>query len=270
MSSPPAAVTLRPVTGDDRAFLVRVYGATRADELAVVDWSDADKAAFVEMQFTAQDSYYREHYPGSTFDVVVVDGVDAGRLYVDRWPDEIRIVDVAVLPEFRNNGVGTHLLETVMDEAAALGRKVSIHVEVFNPARHLYGRLGFTPVAERGVHLLMEWVPDGGSGDDGLVAHAGVVGSEGHQEERELAEVGVVHRADLLLEVPAVLGVEEQREGNAPHGALPLAGRPDSGLLAGGEHEIGGLAGGGDGPEHVLGERREGFAGEVFKHEQPG
>jgi ribosomal protein S18 acetylase RimI-like enzyme len=147
---------LRPARADDRDFLLRVYASTREEELRLVDWSDEQKAAFVGMQFEAQDSYYREHYHPVTFDVVEIDGEPVGRLYVARWEDEMRIIDIALLPEYRGRGIGTALLRELLDEAAAGAKRLSIHVEVNNPARQLYERLGFVQVEERGVYLLMQ------------------------------------------------------------------------------------------------------------------
>lgn len=153
------AVALRPVTPEDLPFLERVYGSTRAEELALVDWSDEQKAAFVRMQFAAQHSYYQEHYGDADFLVIQVDGVPAGRLYVARWPRQIRLVDITLLPEHRGSGIGTALLGDLMAEATAAGKTLTIHVEVYNPALRLYERLGFAPVEERGVYRLMEWRP---------------------------------------------------------------------------------------------------------------
>lgn len=150
---------LRPVTEGDRAFLVELYGSVREPELARVPWDDATKRAFVEQQFAAQDAHYRQHYPGATLDVVEVGGQRAGRLYVHRGPSDIRIMDVALVPEFRNRGIGTALLRALIEEARASGRKLSIHVEVDNPARALYERLGFERTGEHGVYLLMERAP---------------------------------------------------------------------------------------------------------------
>ena len=150
---------LRPAGAEDRDFLLRVYASTREEELRLVDWSDDQKEAFVAMQFEAQDAYYREHYDPATFDVIEVDGEPAGRLYVARWEDEIRIVDIAILSEHRGRGTGTALLTTLLDEAAAAGKRLSIHVELNNPAQRLYERLGFAPVEEHGVYRLMEATP---------------------------------------------------------------------------------------------------------------
>ena len=145
---------LRPATAGDEAFLLTVYASTREQELAVVPWDAATKDAFVRMQFAAQHGYYRERFPGATFDVVMVNGEPAGRLYVDRRDTEIWIIDVALLPSHRGRGIGTALLTPILEEAERTGKTVSIHVERTNPARRLYRRLGFVEVAEQGVHLL--------------------------------------------------------------------------------------------------------------------
>ena len=154
------AVVLRPVTAADRALLVELYGSTRDEELSQVVWAEGQREAFVLMQFEVQDTQYRANNPDATFDVIEVDGNPAGRLYVDRRADDIRIVDIALLPHFRGAGVGGHLIATLTDEAAATGRSVSIHVEVHNRAVALYRRLGFVTVGELGLYRRMEWTPE--------------------------------------------------------------------------------------------------------------
>jgi GNAT superfamily N-acetyltransferase len=123
----------------------------------MVAWTDTEKSAFVEMQFRAQAQYYREHYPNTSFDVILHDGQEVGRLYVSRWPDEIRIVDIALLPDSCNRGIGTALLCQLQTEAQAAGKPLRIHVERFNPALKLYARLGFREIEDKGVYLFMEW-----------------------------------------------------------------------------------------------------------------
>ncbi len=150
-------VALRAVApARDAELLLTLYASTRAEELAVVPWSDAEKDAFLRMQFEAQDRYWRAQKPGASFDVIVVDGQPAGRLYVHRMPAEIRIVDIALLPEHRGRGIGTLLIGRILDEAAGGGLPVTIHVEQGNRARALYERLGFTQIATTGVYDLLE------------------------------------------------------------------------------------------------------------------
>jgi len=155
-------VALRSETEEDIPFLLAVYASTRADEMAMVPWTAEQKDAFVLSQFGFQRTHYLQHYQGSTFDIIMVDGEPAGRLYVHRGPGEFRIVDIAIMPEFRGRGVGGFLLTQVMEEAREADKVVSIHVERNNPARHLYDRLGFQLIGEQGpVYLLMEWRPAG-------------------------------------------------------------------------------------------------------------
>jgi ribosomal protein S18 acetylase RimI-like enzyme len=144
-------VTLRPARPDDRELLFRVYASTRAEELANVPWDDEAKEGFLRAQFDAQDRWWREHYVDASFDVVLVDGEPAGRLYVCASEDEIRIVDIALLPEHRGSGIGSALLGDVLAD----GRRVTIHVERMNPALRLYERLGFALAEDRGVYLFL-------------------------------------------------------------------------------------------------------------------
>lgn len=153
-----AGVALRPEREDDLAFLYRLYASTRAEEMALVDWSAAEKEAFLRMQFNAQRTHYLRHYPASRFDVIEQAGVAIGRLYVARRADDIRIIDIALMPEHQGHGLGGRLVRALIDEAAASGRSVSIHVEAGNPAMSLYRRLGFAFQGEgSGVHRLMTW-----------------------------------------------------------------------------------------------------------------
>jgi ribosomal protein S18 acetylase RimI-like enzyme len=154
------AVSLRPIVPDDEPLLYRIYASTRAEELKQIPWDDAQKEAFLRQQFTAQHTYYTEQFSEATFDVVLVGDEPAGRLYVDRREDEFRIVDIALLPEFRGRGIGSALLRDLFEEAAAAKKPVRIHVEPYNPARDLYERLGFRTIGQTGAHVLMEWNPD--------------------------------------------------------------------------------------------------------------
>jgi GNAT superfamily N-acetyltransferase len=151
------AVALRSVDrAADAELLLAVYASTREEELAVVAWTPAEKDAFLRMQFDAQDRFWREQRPDGIFDVILVDGEPAGRLYVDRRPEEIRIVDIALLPDHRAMGVGTLLIRRILDEGIASGRRVTIHIERGNRARALYDRLGFRHIDTTGVYDLLE------------------------------------------------------------------------------------------------------------------
>jgi ribosomal protein S18 acetylase RimI-like enzyme len=156
-------ISLRPATEADRALLLEVYAATRAEELAAVPWSAEEKRAFLQQQFDAQDKDYRARRQDAQFLVIEVDGAPAGRLYrsfLDESPArELRIIDIALLPEFRGRGIGSSLLADLMAEADAAGLILSLHVEKWNPARRLYDRLGFEVTGENDVYLRLERPP---------------------------------------------------------------------------------------------------------------
>jgi ribosomal protein S18 acetylase RimI-like enzyme len=159
----PPTATLRPVAPGDEELLYRIYASTRTEELAPVPWTEAQKEAFLRMQFAAQSRDYATNYPTAAFLVILVDGTPAGRLYVDRRQDELLIVDIALLPEHRGGGIGGAILSDVLAEAAAAGKPARIHVEHLNPALRLYERLGFRRIADQGIYLLMEWTAGEGA-----------------------------------------------------------------------------------------------------------
>jgi len=141
----------------DTDFLFLLYASTRAEEMAMVDWSDAQKQAFLQMQFRAQTEHYVQHYANARFDIIEQDGVAIGRLYLDQQQSELRIIDIALLAEFRGQGIGRYHLETIIERAHRQGCSVCIHVESNNPAMNLYQRLGFEKVEDKGVYWFMRW-----------------------------------------------------------------------------------------------------------------
>lgn len=153
--------SLRYITVDDLPLLEAIYASTRQEELAQVTyWSEDAKAAFLAQQFHAQHQYYQTHYANADFWIIESGGLPAGRLYVD-WnfsDTEIRIVDIALLPPFRNQGLGSALLQGIFQKARQVNKAVTIHVESHNPAKSLYQRLGFKHISTfNEVYHLMKW-----------------------------------------------------------------------------------------------------------------
>jgi ribosomal protein S18 acetylase RimI-like enzyme len=151
------AIVLRPCTEADVPFLREVYGSTRQAELSPVPWTFAQKRWFIEQQFAAQKAHYEAHYAGCAFLVIELEGRPIGRLYVHRGVEDIRIVDITLVPGERGRGIGGMLVAELLAEGRATARTVSIHVEQDNPAMRLYQRLGFRHVDTYGIYHLMEW-----------------------------------------------------------------------------------------------------------------
>ena len=154
------AFSLRAATDADYDFMRLLYHSSRDEEMKLFPFTEEQKLTFLDWQFQCQWAHYREHYPTCDWKIIEIDGAPVGRLLVDRWSDQIRIVDVALMTGARGKGVGSRLMREVMAEGKAAGKPVTIHVEVFNPAQQLYKRLGFEQVDSSGAYHLMRWTPD--------------------------------------------------------------------------------------------------------------
>ncbi len=164
VTTAPEGLALRWETDKDLPFLAELYASTRREEVAQVPWSDEQREAFLRWQFDNQHAHYQQYYPDCEFLVIEKDSAGQhepiGRLYVDRWEDEIRLVDVALLPENRGAGLGRAILEELLAEGERSGLPVTIHVEYNNRALRLYRRLGFRHVDSNGIYYLMKWSPE--------------------------------------------------------------------------------------------------------------
>ena len=152
-------ITLRPVSEHDDGFLLSVYAGARAAELAQVPWSPEQKEAFVRMQFNAQKQHYAAEYPHANHDLICLDGLPVGRIYLSRAAEGFHILDITVLPQYRNAGIGSFLLGQLIEEARREGKPISIYIEDFNPSLRLFERLGFRKDKEHGFQLLLKWSP---------------------------------------------------------------------------------------------------------------
>ena len=152
-------VSFRPELPEDEAFLAKLYASTRAGEMALTGWDAAQQEAFLRQQFQFQTTHYRKHYGDALFQIILRDNAPIGRVYVHYGAQEIRLMDIALLPEHRGAGLGGSILENLLREAAQLGKPVTLHVERFNPALRLYERLGFHVIEDLGINLYMEWRP---------------------------------------------------------------------------------------------------------------
>lgn len=148
---------LRKVRLLDHDLLFQIYCTSRADEMAMMPWPDEQKSQFLAMQFDAQTRDYTGRYGTDGHSIIRTDR-DIGRLWVYRGPDEIRLVDITLLPAHRGRGVGRQLIEQLQAEASAADLPLRLSVWQTNPgARRLYDRLGFVAIEDIGGSLAMQW-----------------------------------------------------------------------------------------------------------------
>lgn len=153
------SISFRAMVADDFDFIESLYISTRLEELALSGWSEEQKRVFLTQQHRAQHHHYQTHYDGTHWLILRQGERAVGRLYLAEWKDQVRIVDISLIPDARGHGFGGALLRDVIHWATGLGKPVWIHVEKNNPARRLYQRLGFTVIEDKGIYDLMEVRP---------------------------------------------------------------------------------------------------------------
>jgi ribosomal protein S18 acetylase RimI-like enzyme len=153
-------IALRTAVGKDDSFIEEVYGSTRQGELNLTNWAEQQKKAFIIMQSMAQLAEYKINYPGALYEIIIYKKLLAGRFYTWENENEIRVIDITLLPKFRGKGIGTFLLKELIKKSISVQKKISLHVEPFNPALQLYQRLGFVYIKNNGRHYYMERNPE--------------------------------------------------------------------------------------------------------------
>jgi ribosomal protein S18 acetylase RimI-like enzyme len=110
------------------------------------------------MQFALQTQAYKMQFPDARNCVVEIEERTVGRLLVNRAETEIRLIDIAFLPEFRGLGAGKILIENLQREAETASKPLGLRVLTTNAsAIRLYERLGFVVTENNQTHLTMRW-----------------------------------------------------------------------------------------------------------------
>jgi len=152
------SLRLRPVRGDDQEFLLSVYESTRSEELGQVDWPAGQKDAFLRWQFDLQRREYDARFPDADYLIILIDEKAGGRIWIGTDEKQIRLLDIALLPEFQNRGAGTRLLQLLIEEAKRTNKPLRHMVLVLNNNAHrFYERLGFVVIEDLGAYKHMEW-----------------------------------------------------------------------------------------------------------------
>jgi len=151
------SITQRPVTEMDEDFLLQLYKSSRGDDLRGLEWDENRISEFLEMQYQAQRQL-QDDYEHAGDQIVLMSGKPIGRLSVQTRTDEIRCVDLSLLPDYRNQGVGTLLIVRLQEQARAANIPLRLQVIRFNRAVKLLERLGFKRTSETGTHFQMEWL----------------------------------------------------------------------------------------------------------------
>lgn len=153
------SITLRDAVVDDSSFLAQLYSNIRRDEVRAWGWPPEQQERFLLMQFEAQRRSYQEHFSGARDLIVLRDSVRVGRILTSWDGPSLRLIDIALIGEHRRQGIGTFLLDSLLEECRARDCVLRLQVLQGNPAIRLYERLGFIQVSNDQIYLQMEWKP---------------------------------------------------------------------------------------------------------------
>lgn len=153
------SIELRPATADDEDFLRTVYKSSRGEDLRGLGWDEDRIDEFLEMQYQAQRTFDQGDQADATDEVILYAGNPVGRLLVSSNKDEVRCADLALLPEFRNRGLGAFILRRLQRQAGATNKPLRLQVLRFSRAVKFFERVGFICASETGTHFQMEWTP---------------------------------------------------------------------------------------------------------------
>lgn len=151
-------VTLRDAGPEDIQFLAQLYRDTRRNEVNAWGWPQEQQELFLKMQFDAQRRSHQATFPDATDRIICVGNVAVGHMLVGFEPGGMRLIDIALLDEYRNQGIGTQLIRQLMQDCEEQDRVLRLQVLQGNPAIRLYCRAGFVQSSADPMYVQMEWM----------------------------------------------------------------------------------------------------------------
>jgi ribosomal protein S18 acetylase RimI-like enzyme len=153
-------LSVRPETAADEAFQFTLHESVKGAELALLPLAGPIRRQLLDMQFRAMTMSYRSSFPAGRFEIITLDEAPIGRLITDDRNGRLYIVYIALLPEWRNRGIGTALMTSVLDKPRRLGRTCEAIVAVDNQASLLlWSRLGFVERGRDDANIVMQFRP---------------------------------------------------------------------------------------------------------------
>lgn len=139
----PAGLHIRASIAADKPFIATLYKSVRSD-LDLVDASLEFIEALKEQQFQAQTDGYGEKFPNAMYFIIEYHHEKVGRAVIDFGHNEIRLVDLALLPAAQGKGIGKAIVQSFMACADQVYTPMSLTVLSHNiAAKALYLKLGF-------------------------------------------------------------------------------------------------------------------------------
>lgn len=138
-------ITLRSATPDDYDFLWHLHITTFKSYVTQIwGWDEVQQIAMFAERFNPQQ-----------IQIIQLIAQDVGRLDIDYRDDEVFLSLIAISPDYQGQGIGSHLIRNLIQQAHADHKPLTLRVLRPNPAQHPYQRLGFEVVKEDDIRLWM-------------------------------------------------------------------------------------------------------------------
>ncbi len=158
ISANQSKISIRESEASDTPFLEKLYLETRYSEFAQIGWDENRIRMLLKMQFDTQTQAYQMQFPDARTFVIEADGVAVGRLITGDNSNELRLIDIAILPASHGFGIGNFVMKKLQTEARKIGKSMILQVLKTNiPAIGLYEKFSFETVSEDDLYLTMEW-----------------------------------------------------------------------------------------------------------------
>ena len=155
----PADISLRPAQDGDEPFLKRVHtvrGIGSSRRCSRPDEAELYHKVMAQ-QYDSQHRFYFANYDTAHYGIIQWTDQPIGRLYVDYRDDEVRVLEIAILPDYRGRGIGRIVMTGLCLEAAMRRKPVRLCVHYLSRAQRFYRQLGFREIGVEGPDRLMEW-----------------------------------------------------------------------------------------------------------------
>lgn len=152
-------VSLCPVEPSHTDFLLKLFNECRPDLELIGGINEKQKEDIIFQQFTLEQEQLIKMYPDVEFNVVMLNEKPVGRIYIHHGETADRILEIGLLAEYRNLGIGRKLITTAIENAIKKNKSVRLQVAWFNQrAYKFYKEIGFRVIENQGVSFEMECI----------------------------------------------------------------------------------------------------------------
>lgn len=150
-------IRLRKRSECDSAFLFQLFSQIKKVELHFDLFPEEISSRILQMQYNAWEEMVRTRYSGSDDFIIMFDSERVGRVQFSETAEELRIINISILPLFQGEGIGTEILRKLLTDATRKKLQATLEVDKSNPAINLYRRLGFTEYQDGQLKTLMKY-----------------------------------------------------------------------------------------------------------------